>query len=748
MRELQVRLHKQNAAHQIMVLELHVWGPAFSLPSIEAECIATTAYCQRVIPKGEWSLVAEHNPSVGTKESLPILFDDGVATATGFEDIVAYLRNHPAVTSDLDASLTSRQQTDRTAFITLLQSTATPLIDLSLYVSAENYNTTTSAAYTAILPWYANYTVPPKRRDLARARTAHMGLSSLDVDMTAEEGFAPGRGTASSEYEAAKRAAGIPTESQPKNLNMGRGKGLGGLLGGRVYAARFRLDALSGELLDPLSDLLGKHEYLFCTEQPSSLDCLAFGYLSLLFYPALPQAWLKETIQTKYPPIAAYLHRLRTAFFQDEEISPGIVWSVSTGALENNKNALLPWAPRSQNFATSALAGARELVGNIPVISSVWKRHRIDVSKPLELSKRARSELPSPLFVNTLLGSRAPTASQIQSPPPPSSSTKTGRFFGKANIGHTFRHKSAGAFGPDLAKKLSQLVKMEKNVMRSMELVSRERMEVAQQLSIWGEACDDDVSDVTDKLGVLIYEIGELEDQYVDRYDQYRVTIKSIRNIEASVQPSRDRKQKITDQIAQLKYKEPNSPKIVVLEQELVRAEAESLVAEAQLSNITREKLKAAFTYQFDAMREHCEKLAIIAGYGKHLLELVDDTPVTPGETRQAYDGYEASKAIIQDCEDALTNWVAQNASVSSKLSQRSRTLSQRRRNQTRNRGEGVDLSGQDQLLDDNRESGLWIPASEHQDNGYEDRDDLDDDVNSTIASEQRGREDERPIAA
>merc|ERR1711977_465676 len=175
---------------------------------------------------------------------------------------------------------------------------------------------------------------------------------------------------------------------------------------------------------------------------------------------------------------------------------------------------------------------------------------------------------------------------------------------------------SAGKFGPDLAKKLSQLVKMEKNVMRSMEQVGRERMEVAQQLSIWGEACDHDVSDVTDKLGVLIYEIGELEDQYIDRYDQYRVTIKSIRNIEASVQPSRDRKQKITDQIAQLKYKEPNSLKIVVLEQELVRAEAESLVAEAQLSNITREKLKAAYTYQFDALREHCEKLAIIAGYG------------------------------------------------------------------------------------------------------------------------------------
>lgn len=238
------------------------------------------------------------------------------------------------------------------------------------------------------------------------------------------------------------------------------------------------------------------------------------------------------------------------------------------------------------------------------------------------------------------------------------------------------------------------------------------------------------MSDVTDKLGVLIYEIGELEDQFVDRYDQYRTTIKSIRNIEASVQPSRDRKAKITDKIAQLKYKDPNSPQIVVLEQELVRAEAESLVAEAQLSNITREKLKAAFTYQFDALREHCEKLAIVAGYGKHLLELVDDTPVTPGESRPAYDGYEASKAIIQDCEDALTNWVQSKAAVSSKLSTRARTLSQRRKNKAS--GEGHDLSNQDSAMDGEREG--WVPA--HQHGEYENEDEEEEE-----ATESRGRE-------
>lgn len=251
-------------------------------------------------------------------------------------------------------------------------------------------------------------------------------------------------------------------------------------------------------------------------------------------------------------------------------------------------------------------------------------------------------------------------------------------------------------------------------------------------MSLWGEACDEDVSDVTDKLGVLIYEIGELEDQFVDRYDQYRVTIKSIRNIEASVQPSRDRKQKITDEIAKLKYKDPQSPRIVVLEQELVRAEAESLVAEAQLSNITREKVKAAFQYQFDALREHCEKVAIIAGYGKHLIDLIDDTPVTPGETRHAYDGYDASKAIIQDCEDALTNWVSSKAVVKSSLSTRSRTLSQRRSAAIKNGG--VDLSGQDQPLEGDRDS--WLPADQHP--NYEDEDE------GTLEGEVRGREEER----
>ncbi|KAJ4989871.1 hypothetical protein SVAN01_04708 [Stagonosporopsis vannaccii] len=396
-----------------MALQLHVWGPAFGLPSIDPECTATIVYCQQVISEGQWSLVAAYDKSVGLAEELPILFDGGIATATGFEDIVSYLRNHPAVSKDLDADLSSQQQNDRTAYSTFLRSTATPLIDLTLFVSAENYNTTTSSAYTAILPWYANYTVPPKRRDLARLRTAHMGLDSLDVDMRAEESVAPGRGTASAEYEAAKRAAGLPTDSKPTAMNMGRGKSFGGFFGTQQYAARFRVDAVSNELLEPLSDLIGNRDYLLGTSQPSSLDCLAFGYLALMLYPAVPHAWLKERLSTKFPTLTTYIQRLRKDILTEEDVNPADAWATTTvtaSATEQLQRRLLPWTTRARNSKHHILAGLQEIFGSLSVIASLLRRDAVSVAEPLPCSNCIQSELLSPLFVNTLLGFTAAAA--------------------------------------------------------------------------------------------------------------------------------------------------------------------------------------------------------------------------------------------------------------------------------------------------------------------------------------------------
>lgn len=140
--------------------------------------------------------------------------------------------------------------------------------------------------------------------------------------------------------------------------------------------------------------------------------------------------------------------------------------------------------------------------------------------------------------------------------------------------------------------------------------------------------------------------------------------------------------------------------------------------------------------------------MAIVSGYGKHLLDLIDDTPVTPGETRAAYDGYDASKAIIQDCEEALTGWVPSQAAVSSKLSTRTRTLSQRRRDNIKTR-EAVDLASQDQPMKGDRDS--WVPAQQHanyphaDESVYEDDDEI---VQTNGEPSTREEEREAPVLA
>lgn len=147
----------------------------------------------------------------------------------------------------------------------------------------------------------------------------------------------------------------------------------------------------------------------------------------------------------------------------------------------------------------------------------------------------------------------------------------------------TFR----GMQSPELSRKLAKLIKSENAAIGSYETAGRERTSIAAQLSDWGESTEDDaISDISDKLGVMLAEMGEQEDAFAANLEDYRGLLKQIRNMESSVQPSRDQRQKVADEIAKLKYKDPNSPRIVTLEHELVRAEAQNLVAEAQLSNV------------------------------------------------------------------------------------------------------------------------------------------------------------------
>lgn len=229
----------------------------------------------------------------------------------------------------------------------------------------------------------------------------------------------------------------------------------------------------------------------------------------------------------------------------------------------------------------------------------------------------------------------------------------------KSTNKHRFTMASLrGVQQADLSKKLYRLIKTQNHAINAYEAASKEQANIASQLSEWGEETGDDtISEISDKLGVLLAEIAEQEDVLAQGLEDSRGVLKQIRNTESSVQPSRDQKTKISDEIQKLKYKEPSSVKIVTLEQELVRAEAQSLVAEAQLTNITRQKFKEAYDLHTASIIERAEKQIMLARQARKLLNLVDDTPIVPGDAHPAFTQVDTARDVLNDAEEELRSW-------------------------------------------------------------------------------------------
>lgn len=99
---------------------------------------------------------------------------------------------------------------------------------------------------------------------------------------------------------------------------------------------------------------------------------------------------------------------------------------------------------------------------------------------------------------------------------------------------------------PELSKRLYRLIKSENHAISAYENASKEGASIAGQLSDWGESTEDEaLSDISDKLGVLLAEIAEQEDLFAQGLEDSRTVLKQIRNTESSVQPSRTHKQKV-----------------------------------------------------------------------------------------------------------------------------------------------------------------------------------------------------------
>lgn len=365
------------------MLQLYVLGPAFGLPSIDAECNAAVALLKSYFgtDQDSWEIIPTHEHET----TLPYL-------RSGEQNIHGYnaIAQHLSTSVNTQQGLSSSQLADSTALTSFLTTHAPTLLSISLYVSSENYRHATRPAFTAILPWHTNYIIPPRRRAVARAMTDHLNISSIDVDSVHEDNNDSTSGVGKDPSQQ-----GFETQAKERaSLLLPRKDTVRSLLQRPEHAAMFRLHAVAEEFFAPLSEVLGQKEYLLDTKEPSDVDCLAYGYLALMLLPNVPQAWLAKTMSEKYGNLARFVERMQQKLALGTKVEDVLELVESTThedivGRRKAKSMELPWCPPERPTVVETVSRiTSELVEQIPYMKSpptvlslhsirqpFWQRH-------------------------------------------------------------------------------------------------------------------------------------------------------------------------------------------------------------------------------------------------------------------------------------------------------------------------------------------------------------------------------------
>ncbi|KAI0384258.1 Tom37 C-terminal domain-containing protein [Hypomontagnella monticulosa] len=323
-----------------MALELHVWGPAFDLASIDPDCLAAIACFCHYVPREDWTLIASNDAAVSSDYRLPALNHKGIWTS-GYADIVKYLANR--VELQIDDDLTPLQKADSLACASFLESRGAGLIAMSLYVSPKAWTKITRPTYSSLLPFPLTWTVPPAVRAAAIDRAEHLGIGYLAAEVDAEESPASSglAETTSTGFLKLRDRLGPSKTLQPE------------------HTAAIRFQHLAEDFYSVLDRLRGDKTFFLRDAKPSSLDFLAYGYLRLMRVDT-PHPILKNALEKSYPRLADFAKELNAS-------SPSY----------RCEQDLLPWKEPTPSGALALIGRFAEgSVEAVPGVGASWRKWR------------------------------------------------------------------------------------------------------------------------------------------------------------------------------------------------------------------------------------------------------------------------------------------------------------------------------------------------------------------------------------
>jgi sorting and assembly machinery component 37 len=315
---------------------------------------------------------------------LPALRHDG-----------AWISGYAAITSHLVAikipdrglGLTDAQDADILAYSTYLATRARPLLDLSLYVSAENWSEVTRPALTAALPFPLGWTVPPALRATAVQRVAAIGLKNLDADMNDVSPLSLSLTPSLTEEKREKATkldiqwpreflAGLEPERRTVLESMAPDQVAAIPLVAEARKCLAVLDDLRPKWEDQKGDAKKRRFFYPDDGSISSFDCLAFGYLALMDLPTLPRNWLQAELRRTFPQLHRFVQEMNFAVLQSQP-DP------------------LPWVAAPPAALQIARRFLHDIVLRIPTVGQVYHQ---------EWRRRAEKKTNSPDGNAVLLG--------------------------------------------------------------------------------------------------------------------------------------------------------------------------------------------------------------------------------------------------------------------------------------------------------------------------------------------------------
>lgn len=193
----------------------------------------------------------------------------------------------------------------------------------------------------------------------------------------------------------------------PSLLFKDRNQGLAAALREKQSVVRFRVESVVDDLLEPMAYLLKERQkantedeikeaaYLL-SDEISSIDCLAFGYLSLLLFPDWEGDWVKQLMKKRYKNVTAYVERLREELLRqgeagvinvEEAISAPHLSTMSTIHTfpEDKPSSSLPWRrpPLPPTMLDSFQTTLSTLYSNLivsPILTPARRLHLLGAS--------------------------------------------------------------------------------------------------------------------------------------------------------------------------------------------------------------------------------------------------------------------------------------------------------------------------------------------------------------------------------